>query len=268
MLGNIFSSISVYILIGVLITLNSKNKWYAMINVFVFLISMLLTYYLTAYITHGVHGKRFIIGWTVFAFLSPIMAYFVYLTKSKNLFANIIKIGILIVAVVFPIILFDKLYFYDYLVILPLIYILYIKKIDKNTYLCCSFSSIFQLQLEYERKDFMNTDKIYAEQIANEYSKKSESKVIALKKLDRKAKLPAQVFAYSFGIVSALIFGTGMCLSMGVIGKSVALGIFIGIIGIFCVSINYPIYKRILKNSKDKYSYDIIKLASEIAKED
>lgn len=32
-LGNIFSSISVYILIGVLITLNSKNKWYAMINV-------------------------------------------------------------------------------------------------------------------------------------------------------------------------------------------------------------------------------------------
>lgn len=128
MLGNIFSSISVYILIGVLITLNSKNKWYAMINVFVFLISMLLTYYLTAYITHGVYGKRFIIGWTVFAFLSSIMAYFVYLTKSKNLFANIIKIGILIVAVVFPIILFDKLYFYDYLVILPLIYILYIKK--------------------------------------------------------------------------------------------------------------------------------------------
>ncbi len=267
-LGNIFSSISVYILIGVLITLNSKNKWYAMINVFVFLLSMLLTYYLTAYITHGVYGKRFIIGWTISAFLSPIMAYFVYLTKSKNLFANIIKIGILIVAVIFPIILFDKLYFYDYLVILALIYLLYIKKIDKNTYLCCSFSNIFQLQLKYERKNFMNTDKIYAEQIANEYSKKSESKVIALKKLDRKAKLPAQIFTYSFGIVSALIFGTGMCLSMGVIGKSVALGIFIGIIGIFCVSINYPIYKRILKNSKDKYSYDIIKLASEIAKED
>ena len=127
-LGNIFSSISVYILIGALITLNSKNKWYAMINVFVFLLSMLLTYYLTAYITHGVYGKRFIIGWTIFAFLSPIMAYFVYLTKSKNLFAKIIKIGILIVAVIFPIILFDKLYFYDYLVILALIYILYIKK--------------------------------------------------------------------------------------------------------------------------------------------
>lgn len=34
----------------------------------------------------------------------------------------------------------------------------------------------------------MNTNKIYAEHIANEYSAKKESKVIALKKLDRKAK--------------------------------------------------------------------------------
>ena len=31
----------------------------------------------------------------------------------------------------------------------------------------------------------MNTDKIYAEHIANEYSAKKESKVIALKKLDK-----------------------------------------------------------------------------------
>ena len=33
-LGAIFSSISVYILIGVMITLNSKNKWYAMRDCF------------------------------------------------------------------------------------------------------------------------------------------------------------------------------------------------------------------------------------------
>ena len=33
----------------------------------------------------------------------------------------------------------------------------------------------------------MNTDKIYAESIANEYSTKKTSKVVALKKLDRKA---------------------------------------------------------------------------------
>ncbi|WP_278336705.1 hypothetical protein [Dorea formicigenerans] len=35
----------------------------------------------------------------------------------------------------------------------------------------------------------MNTDKIYAEQLANEYAPKDTSKVVALRKLDAKAKL-------------------------------------------------------------------------------
>ena len=35
----------------------------------------------------------------------------------------------------------------------------------------------------------MNTDKIYAEQLANEYAPKDTSKVVALRKLDVKAKL-------------------------------------------------------------------------------
>ena len=37
----------------------------------------------------------------------------------------------------------------------------------------------------------MNTDKIYAEQIANEYAPKDTSKIVALRKLDAKAKTPA-----------------------------------------------------------------------------
>ena len=35
----------------------------------------------------------------------------------------------------------------------------------------------------------MNTDKIYAEQLANEYEPKDTYKVVALRKLDAKAKL-------------------------------------------------------------------------------
>lgn len=113
----------------------------------------------------------------------------------------------------------------------------------------------------------MNTDKIFAEHIVNEYSKKNESKVIALKKLDRKAKLPAVIFAYTNGIIMSLVLGLGMCLSMKIIGDSFILGIIIGIIGIVGVSINYPIYQKILKYSKEKYAYDIIKLANEISLE-
>lgn len=56
----------------------------------------------------------------------------------------------------------------------------------------------------------MNTDKIYAEQLANEYALKDNSKVVALRKLDKKAKLPATVFTYTFGIIAALIAGVEM----------------------------------------------------------
>ena len=111
----------------------------------------------------------------------------------------------------------------------------------------------------------MNTDKIYAEHIANEYSKKKESKVIALKKLDRKAKQPAEIFAYTNGIIMSLIFGLGMSMTMKVIGSSFILGLIIGIIGMIGIALNYPLYKKILNNSKEKYSYDIIKLANEIS---
>ncbi len=115
----------------------------------------------------------------------------------------------------------------------------------------------------------MNTDKIYAEAIVNEYSKKSATKVVQLKKLDRAAKLPAQIFTYTFGIICALVAGVGMCLCMGVIGEgttaSMIMGLVIGIIGFIGTAVNYPIYKSILQKSKDKYAGDIIRLAREIA---
>ena len=115
----------------------------------------------------------------------------------------------------------------------------------------------------------MNTDKIYAEQLANEYAPKDTSKVIALRKLDARAKLPATVFTYSFGIISALVLGTGMCLAMGQIGSgttgSFVLGIVIGIIGMIGMGANYPIYKKLLANGKKKYAFEIMELAKEIS---
>lgn len=116
----------------------------------------------------------------------------------------------------------------------------------------------------------MDTDKIYAEQIANEYSNKETTKVKQLKKLDEKAKLPSNIFAYTFGIISALILGVGMCLAMHVIGSGVGAmvaGIIIGIVGIVGICVNYPIYKKIRENGKKKYGSDIIRLANEISEE-
>ena len=115
----------------------------------------------------------------------------------------------------------------------------------------------------------MNTDKIIAESIAKDYAPKESSKIVALKKLDNKAKLPATIFTYSFGIISALVFGTGMCLAMQVIGSGMAgmvLGIVVGILGLAGCGVNYPIYKKMLSARKKKYAPEILKLSEKIMK--
>ena len=118
----------------------------------------------------------------------------------------------------------------------------------------------------------MNTDKIYAEQIANEYAEKETSKVKALKRLDAKVKNPANIFAFTFGIVSSLVMGTGMSLAMGVIGGGTVLmttlGIAVGCLGIVGASTNYFIYSSLLKKGKAKYKNDILELAKQISEEE
>lgn len=114
----------------------------------------------------------------------------------------------------------------------------------------------------------MNTDKIYAEQLANEYAPKDTSKVRALRRLDARAKLPATVFTYTFGIVAALITGVGMCLSMGVIGSGTGmfvLGVVLGVFGLAAMGINYPIYRWLLQKGKQKYAFEIMELAKQVA---
>ena len=126
-LGNIFSQMAIWILFGVLISIYSKNKRKAMLNVLLFCIGMLITYYFVAFITNGVYSSTYIIGWSIFALCSPVMAYF-----TKGLFAKIISIGIVIVSILSSIILFDRLRIYDYIINLILIYTLFFKKIKRT----------------------------------------------------------------------------------------------------------------------------------------
>lgn len=89
--------------------------------------------------------------------------------------------------------------------------------------------------------------------------------------LDKRVKRPAKIFSYIFGTAGALILGTGMCLAMGVIGASLSfafpLGIGIGCAGIIICSINYPIYKGMVKAGKKKYGEKILKLSDEFLNE-
>lgn len=131
-LSDVFSELGIWILIGVIISLFSKNKKYAMLNIFLFSIGMLITYYIIAEVTNSIYGWTFIKGWSVFACLSPMLAYLVTLTKEKWIVSLIIKIGIILVYLITDIIIFGGPRIYDIVFIFILIYLLFIKKYKKT----------------------------------------------------------------------------------------------------------------------------------------
>lgn len=130
-LGNMFSEFAIWILLGTIISIYSESKKKAMLNILPFCIGMLITYYIVAALTNGVYSKTFIIGWSIFALLSPIMAYFAWMTKEKGIFSKMISIGIVLTSVLSSIVLFDKLRIYDFIIDLILIYILFFKKTQR-----------------------------------------------------------------------------------------------------------------------------------------
>lgn len=110
-----------------------------------------------------------------------------------------------------------------------------------------------------------NNERKLVENIRKGYEEKKISKLDKLKALDRQTKRPAEVFAYSFGTIGALVLGGGMCLAMPeIIEGYMPLGICVGLVGIAMVSVNYFIYKSILGKRRRKASGEIFRLSDEI----
>ncbi len=119
-----------------------------------------------------------------------------------------------------------------------------------------------------------NDQSFLVQKIRTQYTEKEHTALDELKALDKKAKRPANVFAYVFGIIGAIIMGSGMSLSMTEIGAvfgisgavSMLIGIPVGIIGIALVCLAYPIYNRTVKAEREKIAPEIIRLADELLK--
>lgn len=108
-------------------------------------------------------------------------------------------------------------------------------------------------------------EKKYVEKILNNYEEKKITKLDELRALDKKASRGANLFASIFGSLGSLVMGLGMCLAMEIIFPGFMwLGIIIGVIGIFMVSINYFIYKRLLTKGRNNYAEKIKKLSNEL----
>ena len=108
--------------------------------------------------------------------------------------------------------------------------------------------------------------------IRRQYLPEEKSAVEMLKALDAKVKRPANVFAYTYGSVAAIVMGAGMSLVMTDIGAMLGLadtmvpGIAIGIVGMVMALFTYPIHKRMLASRRKKYAPEIIRLSESIMK--
>jgi orotate phosphoribosyltransferase-like protein len=115
-----------------------------------------------------------------------------------------------------------------------------------------------------------NDQQFMAQKIRTQYMEKESTELDALRQLDAKVKRPANVFAYTFGSISAVVMGTGMSLVMTDIGTIIGItsamvpGIAIGVVGLGMALLTYPMYKSILESRKKKYGAQILELSEKI----
>lgn len=119
-----------------------------------------------------------------------------------------------------------------------------------------------------EQEEIKNIRKKY------EAPEKTEDKMEQLRRLDAAVTKKATTVSLVFGVIGALILGTGMSLAMTEIGEllgmqgatAMLVGILIGIIGIVLVCVAYPVYNRILKKEREKIAPQMIRLTDELMK--
>lgn len=115
-----------------------------------------------------------------------------------------------------------------------------------------------------------NDEEFLVQKIRTQYVEKENSRLDALKQLDAKVKRPANIVAYIFGSVGAIVMGSGMSLVMTDIGETIgmentmAAGIVIGVAGMLMAIVNYPVYKKLLASRRKQYADQIVKLSEEI----
>lgn len=115
-----------------------------------------------------------------------------------------------------------------------------------------------------------NDKEFLVQKIRTQYTEKEHTQLDALKELDAKVKRPANIFAYVFGSIGAIIMGSGMSLVMTDIGTVLGMentmtpGIVVGVVGMLMAIANYPIYKNLLSSRRKKYASEIMKLSDEI----
>ena len=119
-------------------------------------------------------------------------------------------------------------------------------------------------------------DQAEIESIRKKYEPQShyESNLDRLRKLDASVTSKATMISLIVGVAGTLIAGLGLSLILSdlhsLIGLSKSfcqiMGVIIGVVGIFVVSINYPLYDIIIEKERKRIAPEIIRLSNELMK--
>lgn len=90
-----------------------------------------------------------------------------------------------------------------------------------------------------------------------------QDKLKLIRTMDRKIETPGKIIGTVFGLVSTLIFGSGLGLCIKAEGMGFVLGLFLGILGLLGMAFAPKITKIIFEKRKEKHGAEILRLIDE-----
>lgn len=94
-LRNFFSRMGIWIFLALLLSVYSKSPGRSVLNVFLFFVGMVGSYYLYTVIVAGFYPKSYMIIWFTIAVFSPLLAFVCWYAKGKGLLAIFLSSTIL-----------------------------------------------------------------------------------------------------------------------------------------------------------------------------
>ena len=115
------------------------------------------------------------------------------------------------------------------------------------------------MNITYSAEDQKELDAIRSKYLPK--AKEQPSNLEQIKKLDAKVESKAMIAGLSVGIISTLIMGGGMSLTLA-LGQPV-IGILVGVIGLAGMLAAWPLYQKVLKKEREKAAPEILRLSEE-----
>lgn len=113
--------------------------------------------------------------------------------------------------------------------------------------------------LSYDADERKEMEAIRAKYVQPDAVPAQESALAQMRRLDARAEFRAQIVSLTVGIVAMLLFGTGM--SAMLVWNQAFVGITVGVVGLAGVLAAFPIYRRVLKQEREKIAPEILRLS-------